>query len=123
MRAIGYFRDASNGADSLASQNKAFLDYCAKEGLEAGSTFVDSVVENGHGRGFRELVSYLKRENGGAAVVVVTTLEALGVDALDAVRRFYQIESIGAHVTAMQGETDPIGRWGAQDPGSRIGER
>jgi len=122
MKAIGYFRDATDGGDSLAQQNKAFLDYCAREGLEPGGTFVDGVAENGHGQGFRELLAYLKHQNSAAAIVVVPTLETLGADALDAIRRFFQIEGLGAHVTAMSGAADPLAAWSSGDA-NRVGER
>ena len=46
MRAVGYFREASKNAvrpavrgESIAAQNRRFLDYCEAQGFEVATTF------------------------------------------------------------------------------------
>lgn len=125
MRAIGYFREASGGEQTLAQQNRAFLEYCKREGLEPDMTFADTSASNGHGSGFRELITYI-RGAGSAYLVVVPGVDALGGDLAVAARRYFQLEGLGAQVRPMSGGADMaadiVAMWGAQD-GNRVGER
>jgi len=128
MRAIGYFRESSVRDQSLAQQNKAFLEFCEREGYEVAGTFVDSASSNGHAPGFRQLVSYLReRDKGGFVVVVVPSIEALGNDLRDAARRYFQLEGLGAQVAAMHGSVDTTAElmtaWNSQEAGSKLGDR
>jgi DNA invertase Pin-like site-specific DNA recombinase len=124
MKAIGYFRESAS--DTLAQQNRAFLEYCAKRGLEAAGTFADLQGENGHGQGFRQLIGYLRGGEEGA-IVVVPSLMSLGTDLTNAARRYFQIEGLGARVAAMQGGEDVSGdivtRWAQQQPGATARDR
>jgi site-specific DNA recombinase len=125
MKAIGYFRESARG-ESLAEQNKAFLEYCEREGLEAAGTFADGASANGHGEGFRQLLGLLRSGEGGYRVVV-SSLAVFGADLADATRRYFQIEGLGVHVAPMAGdadlESDLVAQWGGRDAGISVGDR
>jgi site-specific DNA recombinase len=127
MRAIGYFRESGQRGESLAQQNKAFLEFCEREGYEVAGSFVDAASSNGHAPGFRQLVEFLRARDRGFVVVVVPSIEALGGDLRDAARRYFQIEVLGAQIAAMAGTSDPatdlVSAWGAQDAPSRLSDR
>lgn len=124
MRAIGYFRESAAGGD-IAQQNRAFLDYCRRQGLDADRTFVDGASSNGHAEGFRQLLAFL-RAGGGEYVVVVPSIEALGSTVTDAARRYFQLEGIGVRVAPIAGgeiDGELVTLWSAKDAGDGIGER
>ncbi len=125
MKAIGYFRESA-GRETLAQQNKAFLEYCARHELEAAVTFADSSTGNGHAQGFRQLIAYLRQGEEGA-VVVVPSLISLGSDLANAARRYFQIEGLGVRVAPMQGAEDMTGdlvtQWTTQGSGVSAGDR
>ncbi len=127
MRAIGYFRESPSRDLSLAQQNKAFLEFCEREGYEVAGTFVDAASSNGHAPGFRQLLSFLRERDKGFVVVVVPSIEALGNDVRDAARRFFQLEGLGAQVAPMSGPVDGaaeiVSAWSAQDVGNRLSDR
>jgi site-specific DNA recombinase len=128
MRAIGYFRESSPaGETSLAQQNKAFLEFCERQGYEVAGTFVDASSGNGHAPGFRQLVAYLLERDSGFVVVVVPTFGALGTELPDAARRYFQLEGLGARVAAMDGATDAaaeiVSAWQSRDANARLGDR
>jgi DNA invertase Pin-like site-specific DNA recombinase len=126
MRAIGYFRESPEGGETLAQQNKAFLEYCAHHGLEAAGTFADTAAANGHGQGFRELIAHL-RHGDETTVVVVPSLMALGSSVGNIARRYFQIEGLGVRVAPMDGVEDATAElvtlWSAQAPGAHAGDR
>ena len=126
MRAIGYFRESASRGATLAQQNKAFLEYCAREGHEPASTFVDAPSSNGHAPGFRQLLDFLRAQHKDI-VVIVPSIDALGADLRDAARRYFQLESLGAHVTPIAGSADVaadiVTAWGAQDGSAHVGDR
>ncbi len=124
MRAIGYFRESAAGGD-IAQQNRAFLDYCRRQGLDADRTFVDGASSNGHAEGFRQLLAFL-RAGGDEYVVVVPSIEALGSTVTDAARRYFQLEGIGVRVAPIAGgeiDGELMTLWSAKDAGDGIGER
>lgn len=127
MRAIGYFRESVPRGESLAQQNKAFLEFCDREGYEVVGSFVDGASSNGRAPGFRQLVALLREHDQGFVVVVVPSIEALGGDLRDAARRLFQIEALGAQLAPMTGTADPaadlVSAWGAQDANSRLSDR
>jgi DNA invertase Pin-like site-specific DNA recombinase len=126
MKAIGYFRESPDGGETLAQQNKAFLEYCARKGLEAGGTFADTPAENGHGQAFRQLLAFLRQGEEGA-VVVVPSLRSLGTDLSNIARRYFQIEGLGVRVAPIDGPddvtTELVTLWSAQAPGASAGDR
>ena len=127
MKAIGYFREAPAGAPSLPQQNQAFLEYCAREGLDAVETFSDSASSNGTAPGFRQLVSFLRAGDVTSTVVVIPALDVLGSDLKDAARRYFQIEGLGARVAAIAGDgdeaTDLLNAWTSSDVAPNLSDR
>ena len=110
MRAVGYFREPKAGTkgDSLSAQNKAFLDFCERHGYDVAVTFVETAETDGHRNGFRQLVDYLKRKDKGFVLVVARTLEGMGENVQEAMRRYFQIEGLGAQVAFIDGPPDPL---------------
>ncbi len=130
MRAVGYFSDRQEGSAALGQQNRAFLEFCRRHGLEAGETFVESAATNGGARGFRELVRYLRAEGfheAGAPVVVLGDLEVLGAEPRVAAVRCFQLEALGARVATPGEIEDPadalLSAWIRQDDGARLSDR
>ena len=127
MRAIGYFREAARGGDTLAEQNKAFLDFCAREGLVVADTFADGAADNGTTPGFRQLVAFLREHDRGAAVVVVPTIHALGQDLRDAAVRIFQLQGLGAEIRPISGGKDAesalMSAWTSGTDHSRLSDR
>ncbi len=110
MKAIGYFRepDAGTKGESLAAQNKAFLEFCDKHGYDVAVTFVETADHNGARAGFRQLVAYLRKPEKGFVLVVSRSLDALGADGKEALRRYFQIEGLGAQIAFLSGPEDPV---------------
>jgi len=134
MKAIGYFRESKAGGKegSLAAQNKDFLDFCEKHGYEVAVTFVDVVESNGtNGNGpsrggFRQLVDYLRKTDRGFVLVVARSFEGMGEDRQEAIRRYFQLEGLGAQVAFMAGPSDPLAELvesQADDTGEKLGDR
>jgi len=123
MRAIGYFRESAPRGETLAQQNRAFLEFCEREGYEVAGSFVDAPSSNGHAPGFRQLVAFLRERDRGFVVVVVPSIAALGGDLRDAARRYFQIEGLGAQIATMTGTPDLMTAWSSQDVNSRLGDR
>ncbi len=127
MRAFGYFRDAAPGGHSLAQQNKAFLDYCGREGLEPADTFVEAGPANGLAPGFRQLVASLRASITADVVVVVPAVGVLGASPRDAVFRYLQLEALGARVAAIDAGApagdDQIITWLREEDGTSLGAR
>ena len=128
MRAVGYFREGSRGGQSLADQNRAFLEYCERQGFDVAGTFADAISSNGHAPGFRQLVTYLRESDGGFIVVVVCSLETLGTDLRDAAVRMFQLEGLGAQVTSIaangkDAETALLSAWTSDGSNGRLSDR
>ncbi|MCH7837023.1 MAG: recombinase family protein [Chloroflexi bacterium] len=131
MKAIGYFRAPAPGSksESLAAQNKAFLEFCDRLGYDVEVTFVETVGGNGGGQrpGFRQLVDYLRRPEKGFLLVVARSLEGLGGDPKESVRRYFQLEGLGVQVTFLSGDGDPldeiVGAWAGQSSSAKLSER
>jgi len=129
VKAIGYFREPPAGAkgESLAEQNKAFLEFCDHHGYEVAITFVETADGNGQRGGFRQLVAYLRRPQQGFLLVVTRALDGLGGDLKEATRRYFQLEGLGAQVAFLSGNADPVsdvvGAWAAKPAGSDLSDR
>jgi DNA invertase Pin-like site-specific DNA recombinase len=129
MKAIGYFREPPSGVkgESLAAQNKAFLAFCDERGYDVAVTFVETLNGLGGGHGFRQLVDYLRKAERGFVLVVARAMDALGADMIEAVRRFYQLQGLGAQVAFIDGPDDPtealMSAWPEQSERSKLGER
>jgi len=128
MKAIGFFREPAPGVkgEGLAGQNKAFLEFCERHGYDVAATFVETAGSDGRG-GFRQLVDYLRRPDKGFVLVVARALEGLGADLKEAVRRYFQLEGLGAQMAFLAGPSDPVDQlvraWSEQSPGAKLSER
>src|SRR3990172_9461505 len=127
MKAIGFFREpASSKGASLASQNRSFLEFCEHHGYDVAVTFVETAETNGRS-GFRQLVDYLRKPDRGFVVVVARSMDTMGIDRHEAMRRFFQLQSLGANVAFMDGAADPVNdmvRAWREDPSrEKLGER
>src|SRR5688572_4733562 len=104
MRAVGYFREASKNAvrpavrgESIAAQNRRFLDYCEAQGFEVATTFSEEAGSTG-GPAFSQLIEYLKRPEKGFMVVIAPAPITLADDAVAAAARCLQVEHLGARL-------------------------
>src|ERR1700694_2610681 len=129
MKAIGFFREPMHAAkgESLAAQNKAFLEFCEHHGYDVAVTFVETADANGHRTGFRQLIDYLRRPEHGFIVVVARSLEMMGGDRPESVRRYFQLQSLGAQVAFVSGPDNPIVElvqsWKDESGRERLGDR
>jgi DNA invertase Pin-like site-specific DNA recombinase len=127
MKAIGYFREAPERGQTLAQQNKLFLEFCERQGYDVEGTFADAATSNGRAPGFRQLVTFLRGRDEGAPVVVVQSIETLGCERKDAAVRYFQIEGLGAQVASMDGVEDTAGEllaaWTTGDGGNNLSDR
>lgn len=129
MKAIGFFREPPAGSkgETLAAQNKAFLEFCERQGYDVAVTFVETADTDGRRGGFRQLIDYLRRPELGFVVVVARALAGLGGDKQEAVRRYFQLQSLGAQVAFMSGPADPMAElvrsWSDDDGREKLGER
>ncbi|MHB8576737.1 MAG: recombinase family protein [Dehalococcoidia bacterium] len=139
LKALGYFRedgrerrgvkrddDPDAAPNSLAEQNRAFLDFCRTEGYAVAATFLDTASDEEQS-GFRQLLDYLKRYKGAQHVVVVASVDRLGHDAMQAARSLFQIDAVGGRLVSLAGPADPAGslieHWGKKPPPVDIGQR
>jgi site-specific DNA recombinase len=127
MKAIGYFQEPSGTNGSLAAQNRAFLEFCEQRGYEVAVTFVDTPDGNGQRGGFRQLIDYLRRSESGFVLVVASSLDAIGHDQHEAMRRYFQLQGLGAQVALLDGNEDPMGSlveaWSEDSERGRVGDR
>lgn len=117
VKAVGYFREepvrsARAGqrptpGTTLAEQSRAFFEFCKREGLAIAATFPDP-ADNPDQPNFLQLLEYLKRNRDGSRIiVVVTAIDRLGRDPIQATRRYFQIEKLGAKVISLDGAAQP----------------
>jgi len=107
VRAVGYFREIG-GSQSLAEQSRAFLDFCRQNGYEAAATFLDVSAAANDCAGYRQLIDFLKQgSDRGFTVVVIPSLTSLGSDLWEAVRRYFQLASLGVKVMCLEDGADP----------------
>ena len=109
MRAAGYFRlpAGERSSDSLARQQRAFLDFCEREGYEVAATFAEEV----HGEdasAFGQLIDFLRRPEKGFVAVVAQEPGVLADDPNTAAARYMEIESLGGRVEFVTGGGDPL---------------
>jgi len=126
-KAIGYFREESareQSDPSLTDQNRAFLEYCRREGLEVGATFLDTNPTAD--TGFRQMVDYLG-QNGRGATVVVDSLKRLGRDIRSTARAYFQLDGLGVNLVTLDGNASAteelLASWTVRDSSERAGER
>ncbi|HWO72488.1 MAG TPA: recombinase family protein, partial [Dehalococcoidia bacterium] len=100
-----YFREQAAGAEngrpeSIARQNRRFLDFCEASGFEVATTFAEE-GRGARGTAFAQMVEFLKRPEKGFVVVVSPSPATLADDAVLAAARCLQLERLGAQVLFM----------------------
>lgn len=104
MNAVGYFVEGArrNGnRRSIGDQNRAFLDFCSRFGYEVAGTFLDTEDADAPGSGFRQMLSFLQRNERGFTVVAVDGLGVLGPDLGPAAMKLLSIEATGVQVRSV----------------------
>ncbi|MBN9494869.1 recombinase family protein [bacterium] len=129
MDAIGYFAEgARRGATkrSIGSQNRAFLDFCTREGYEVAATFLDTAAHDER-PGFEQLLAFLARDDRGFTLVAIDSLTALGKDLGHAALRLLAIENHGVHVLTTDGGGPALNQlvhtWADRGDGTPVSEK
>ncbi len=125
MRAVGYFREAKSR--TLAEQSEAFLDFCKHNGFEAAATFLDTKTDQEQ-HGFRQMVDFIRQQEGrGFLIVVLPDLVTLGNSPVEAMRRYFQLASLGISVTRIDTNadvaTDVVETWSTLKENGGVGDR
>ncbi|MCZ2110254.1 MAG: recombinase family protein [Dehalococcoidia bacterium] len=130
MRAVGYFVEGAhrNGVKrSVGEQNRAFLDFCARQGFEVAGTFLDTGADAPDTTGLNQMLTYLERPDRGFMVVVVDNLSVLGKDLGHAAMKLLTIEGSGVQVLSIQsgGEAakELVTTWADRGEGTPVSER
>lgn len=129
MDAIGYFTEGArrgNAKRSIGSQNRAFLDFCTREGYEVAATFLDTAALDER-PGFDQLLLFLNREDRGFTVVAIDALSVLGKDLGHAAMRLLAIENHGVHVLTTDGSGPALNQlvntWADRGDGTPVSEK
>lgn len=130
MKAVGYFVEGArrNGARrSVGEQNRAFLDFCTKQGYEVAATFLDTDGEADAEAGFTQMLHYLGRPDRGFMVCVVDGLPVLGKDLGHAAMKLLTIENTGVQVVSAQGGGEAarelVATWADRGEGTPVSEK
>jgi DNA invertase Pin-like site-specific DNA recombinase len=130
MRSVGYFLEGArrDGSErSVGEQNRAFLDFCTRQGYEIAATFLDTRDGGPADAGFSQLLSFLRRAGRGFTVVVVDGPGTLGPDLGKAAMRLLMIEESGVQVISSQtgGELarELVQTWADRGEGTPVSER
>ncbi len=130
MRAVGYFAEGArrNGSKrAIGDQNRTFLDFCQREGYEVAATFLDTDGQAPAETGFRQMLSFLQRNDHGFTVVVVDGLGALGSDLGQAAMKLLTIENCGAQVisslTGKEAARELVNTWADRGEGTPVSEK
>lgn len=130
MNAIGYFVEGAKRDGqrrSIGEQNRAFVEFCAREGYEIAATFLDTETPSDRLAGFRQMLHYLQRAERGFTVVVVDSLGVLGGDMGEAALRLLQVEATGVPVlsaqTGREAARELVDRWADRGEGTPVSER
>lgn len=104
MRAVGYFRNAR--ARSLAEQSESFLEFCRSNGFEAAATFMDTGAQP-EPQGFRQMLDFIRIQGSqGFLLIAVSDLMSLGGGPTEAVRRYFQLASLGVPIISLDDGVD-----------------
>ena len=104
MRAVGYFRETK--LHTLYEQSESFLEFCKSNGFEAAATFLDrgSTAEP---LGFRQMLDFVRLQGPqGFMLVAVSDLMSLGGGPTEAVRRYFQLASLGVPIVSVSNGAD-----------------
>jgi DNA invertase Pin-like site-specific DNA recombinase len=130
MRAVGYFVEGArrNGSKrAIGDQNRAFLDFCQRQGYEVAATFLDTDGQLAEETGFRQMLHFLQRNEHGFTVVVVDGLTTLGPDLGQAAMKLLTIENCGAQVISSQSGKEAareiVNTWADRGEGTPVSEK
>lgn len=130
MKAVGYFVEGARRGSAkrpIGDQNRAFLDFCGREGYEVAATFLDVEGQEGEETGFRQMIGFLQREGRGFTVVVVDGLGTLGHDLGKAAMKLLTIENTGVQVlsaqTGREAAKELVSTWADKGEGTPVSER
>lgn len=136
LKALGYFREESTRqrkdaeqepVDSLADQNRAFLEYCKREGHEVAATFLDTAASSAEYTGFRQLLDYIRKHPEPSPIVVVVAVDRLGRDLTQAAKSYFQLDSLGARLVSLDGVEDAMAalvqHWSTGEVTQAVGDR
>jgi site-specific DNA recombinase len=125
MRAVGYFRETR--LHTLAEQSESFLEFCRGNGFEAAATFLDSGARS-EAHGFRQMLDFVRLQSPqGFLVVAVSDLMNLGGAPTEAVRRYFQLVSLGVPIISLDDgadlSADLLRIWSRHRTNGTVGER
>jgi site-specific DNA recombinase len=125
MRAVGYFREAR--IHTLAEQSESFLEFCRSNGFEAAATFLDS-GSTSEAQGFRQMLEFVRLQSPqGFLLVAVSDLMSLGGAPTEAVRRYFQLVSLGVPIISLDDgadlSADLLRIWSRNRVNGSVGER
>jgi DNA invertase Pin-like site-specific DNA recombinase len=130
MRAVGYFAEGArrNGVKrSIAEQNHAFSEFCARQGYEIAGTFLDTEDEGAETAGFNQMLHFLGRADRGFTVVAVDSLGALGRDLGQSALRLLEIEQTGCQVliasSGHEAFKELVDTWADRGDGTPVSEK
>ena len=130
MKAVGYFVEGARrgGAKrAIGDQNRAFLDFCQREGYEVAATFLDTQDGEFEENGFRQMVHFLQRVDRGFMVVVVDGLGVLGSDLGQAAMKLLTIEETGVQVisahSGREAARELVTTWADRGDGTPVSEK
>jgi len=99
VRAVGYFRETKS--HTLVEQSESFLEFCQRNGFEAAATFLDPRAD-GELHGFRQMLDFVRLQGPqGFLLVAVSDLMSLGGGPTEAVRRYFQLASLGVPILSL----------------------
>lgn len=130
MLAVGYFAEGARKQGqkrSVAEQNRAFLDFCARQGYEVAATFLDTEDTGGASPGFLQMLHFLARPDRGFTVVAIDALGALGADLGQAALRILEIEKTGCTVvicsSGKEAFRELVDTWADRGDGTPVSEK
>ena len=125
VRAVGYFRETKS--HTLYEQSESFIEFCKHNGFEAAATFLDpgSPAEL---LGFRQMFDFVKLQGPqGFMLVAVSDLMSLGGGPTEAVRRYFQLASLGVPIVSVSNGADMkselLELWSRHRENGDLGER
>jgi site-specific DNA recombinase len=99
VRAIGYFRETKS--QTLVEQSETFLQFCRTNGFEAAATFMDAAPQ-AEPPGFRQMLDFVRLQGQqGFLLVAVSGLMGLGGTPTEAVRRYFQLSTLGVSIVSI----------------------
>lgn len=125
MRAVGYFRETR--AHTLAAQSESFLRFCSSNGFEAAATFLDPASKS-ESQGFRQMLEFVRSQSSqGFLLVAISDLMGLGGGPTEAVRRYFQLLSLGVPIISLNDgadlSSDLLKIWSRHRSNDGVGER